>query len=86
MPRMTFSQSERGQEETLQGTMGMNRLFGVHRASREEAALVAEPWAQQQAITANQEEEKGLHYCRAFIQCRCSESRSADRSALRALG
>ena len=86
MPWVTLSQTEHGQIETFPCTVGMNCLLGIGRAGWIETALAAEPWAQQQTVTANQEKKKGLHNYRAFIQCRCNDARRAAVSAAPAFG
>lgn len=86
VPWVTFSQTKQGQVKTFPGSMGMYCFLGIGRAGRIETTLAAEPWAQQQTVPSNQEKKKGLHNYRAFIQCRCNDSRSATMSALPAPG
>ncbi len=86
MPGVTFPQTKHGQVKTFPCAMGMNGLLGISRAGWIETALAAKPWAQQQTVSANQEEKEGLHSYRAFIQCRCNDSRRAAGSAAPAFG
>ena len=58
---MTFAQAGQSQIQTSPCTVGVDGFLGVGRAARIKTALATEPGAQHQAVTADQEEEQGLH-------------------------
>jgi hypothetical protein len=61
MPRVTFGQARDREPCAAQDTMSRYGLFGVNGTGGMKPALIAEPWAQQVAVSAYQSQDYGLH-------------------------
>src|SRR5688500_1653784 len=62
MPGVAARDPAKAEPGSLQGAIPLDRFLGIGRATRGEAALAAPPGAQQEAIPANEREEKARHF------------------------
>ncbi len=68
VPRMTSGDAFQAHAKTFKATVNAYRLFGINRARRDEPALISQPWAENQPIAANKDDQESTHRLRKMFQ------------------